>query len=75
MTLHAKNNQNRPLACTTCVDSEGKNVTTQTSLLELEKEVAFVFTIDPIGFSCEIPYLRLVSVFVSDSDKKIVATV
>ena len=68
------NNYNRPLACATCVDSEGKNVTTQTSLLESENEVSVVFSIFSIGL-LHIIHLRSVPVFISDNDKKIIATV
>ena len=46
------NNQNLPLTCTTCADSEVKNVMTQTSFLTSEKEVACVFTIFNRIFAC-----------------------
>ena len=65
------NNYNSPLACTTCVDSEGKDFITQTSLLASEKKVAFVFPNVSIIFLHVIPYLRLVSVFIGDGDKQI----
>ena len=69
------NNQSRLLAYSTCVDSEGKNAITQTSLVASEKEVEFVFAVVSIGFLFAISCLRSVSIFMSDGDQQIIATV